>query len=67
MINIKCADRSVSDEKSQYIIKQLKIVEFICESNECFSAADKVLKIVQWRLCQNLKEACAFIDLCIYY
>ncbi len=67
LINVKCADRSVSDEKSQYIMKQLKIVEFVCRSNERSSVINKVLKIVQWRLCQNLKEACAFIDLCVYY
>ncbi len=67
LINVKCTNRSVSDEKSQYIMKQLKIVEFVCKSNECSSVTDKVLKIVQWRLCQNLKKAHAFIDLCVYY
>jgi len=48
-------------------MKQLKIVEFVCESNEHFFVADKVLKIVQWRLSQNLEKACVFINLCIYY
>jgi len=67
LINIECADRSVSDEKSQYIMKQLKIVEFVCRPNEHSSVINKVLKIVQWRLCQNLKKAHAFIDLCVYY
>ena len=47
LINVKCTDRSVSDEKSQYIMKQLKIVEFVCKSNECSSVINKVLKIVQ--------------------
>ncbi len=67
LINVECTDRSVSDEKSQYIMKQLKIVEFVCRSNECSSVINKVLKIVQWRSCQNLKEAHAFIGLCVYY
>ena len=67
LINVECTDRSVSDEKSQYIMKQLKIVEFVCRSNEHSSVINKVLKIVQWRLCQNLKKAHAFIDLCVYY
>jgi hypothetical protein len=48
-------------------MKQLKIVEFVCRSNGCSSVINKVLKIVQWRLCQNLKKAHAFIDLCVYY
>ena len=47
LINVECTDRSVSDEKSQYIMKQLKIVEFVCEPNECSSVINKVLKIVQ--------------------
>jgi len=67
LINVECTDESVFDEKSQYIMKQLKIVEFICESNGCSSMINKVLKIVQWRLCQNLKEAHVFINLCVYY
>ncbi len=67
LINVECTDRSVSDKKSQYIIKQLKIVGFVCEPNKRSSAVNKVLKIVQWRLCQNLKKAHAFIDLCVYY
>ncbi len=67
LINIECTNRSVSDEKSQYIMKQLKIVEFVCGPNERSFVINKVLKIVQWRLCQNLKEAHAFIGLCVYY
>ncbi len=67
LINIECTDRSVSDEKSQYIMKQLKIVEFVCRPNGRSSVINKVLKIVQWRPCQNLKEAHVFIDLCVYY
>jgi len=46
-INIKCTDRSVSDEKSQYIMKQLKIVGFVCRPNGRSSVINKVLKIVQ--------------------
>jgi len=46
-INIECADRSVSDEKSQYIMKQLKIVGFVCRPNGRSSVTNKVLKIVQ--------------------
>jgi len=67
LINVKCTNRSVSDEKSQYIMKQLKIVEFVCRPNGRSSVINKVLKIVQWRLCQNLKEAHVFIGLCVYY
>jgi len=47
LINVECADRSVSDKKSQYIMKQLKIVGFVCRPNGRSSTANKVLKIVQ--------------------
>jgi len=47
LINVECANRSVSDKKSQYIMKQLKIVGFVCRSNERSSTVNKVLKIVQ--------------------
>jgi len=47
LINVKCADKSVSNEKSQYIMKQLKIVGFVCRSNERSFVINKVLKIVQ--------------------
>ncbi len=47
LINVKCTDRSVSDEKLQYIMKQLKIVGFVCRSNGRSSVVNKVLKIVQ--------------------
>ena len=47
LINVECTNRSVSDEKSQYIMKQLKIVEFVCRPNGRSSVINKVLKIVQ--------------------
>ena len=47
LVNMKCAEKCVFSEKSQFIMKRLKIVDFICEFNECFSETVKVLKIVK--------------------
>ena len=47
LVNMKCAERCVFSEKSQFIMKRLKIVDFICKLNECFSKTVKVLKIVK--------------------
>ena len=47
LINVECANRSVFDKKSQYIMKQLKIVGFVCKPNGRSSTVNKVLKIVQ--------------------
>ena len=64
---MKCTERCVFSEKSQFIIKRFKIIDFICKSNECFLKTVKVLKIVKWSFCQNIENACAFIELCVYY
>ena len=47
LVNMKCAERCVSNEKSQFIMKRLKIIDFICELNECSLKTVKVLKIVE--------------------
>ena len=67
LVNMKCAGGCVSDEKSQFIMKRLKIVGFICEFDECSSETVKVLKIVKWPLCQSIENVHAFIELCVYY
>ena len=47
LVNIKCTEKCVFSEKSQFIMKKLKIIDFICGSNEHFLKAVKVLKIVK--------------------
>ena len=47
LVNMKCTEKCVFDEKSQFIMKRLKIVDFICEFNECSLKTVKVLKIVK--------------------
>ena len=47
LVNIKCTERCVFSEKSQFIMKRLKIVDFICEFNEHSLKTVKVLKIVK--------------------
>ena len=47
LINVECAEECVSDEKSQFVMKKLRIVDFICESEKHSLKAVKVLKIVK--------------------
>ena len=47
LVNVKCTEKYVFDEKFQFIMKRLKIVDFICEFDEHFSETVKVLKIVK--------------------
>jgi len=46
LINVECADECVSKEKSQYIMKQLQIINYICKSKRHSSEAVKTLKLV---------------------
>jgi len=46
LINVECADECVSEEKSQYIMKQLQIVNYICESKRCLFETVKTLKLI---------------------
>ena len=47
LVNVECAEECVSSEKSQFVIKKLKIMGIICGPEEHFSKAVKVLKIVK--------------------
>ena len=67
LVNVECAEECVSDEKSQFVIKKLRIVSFIYELKEHSSETVKVLKIVKWSLCWSIKDIQAFIELCVYY
>ena len=36
LVNIECTERCVFSEKSQFIMKRFKIIDFIYEFDECF-------------------------------
>jgi len=46
LINMKCVNECVLKEKSQYIIKQLQIIDYICKSKKHSFKAVKTLKLV---------------------
>ncbi len=45
----------------------LKIVGFICDSDGWHPDTAKVLKIINWPECQNIRKARAFMGVCVYY
>jgi len=67
LINVECVDECVLKEKSQYIMKQLWIINYIYKSKRHLSKAVKTLKLVDWLLCNNIEDIHVFIDLCVYY
>jgi len=46
LINIECVDECVLKKKSQYIMKQLQIINYIYKSKKHSSEAVKTLKLV---------------------
>jgi len=67
LINVECVDECVLKEKSQYIMKQVQIIDCIYKSKRHSSKTVKTLKLINWSSYNSIKDVCAFIDLCIYY
>lgn len=50
-MNIECAERCILREKLQFIMKYIKIVNYIYKSEDRSSVISKILKILNWSLC----------------
>ena len=46
---------------------QLKIVDFVCDSNDRFFKTAKIIKIFEKCSCRDVLEVWAFINVCVYY
>ena len=57
----------ILNEKFQFCISELKIVDFVCDSNDRFSETAKIIKILEWSSCRDVSKVRAFIDVCVYY
>ena len=47
LMNLEKTDCTISNEKSQFCISDLKIVNFICDSDDRFSEIAKIIKILK--------------------
>ena len=48
-------------------MSELKIVNFIYDSNDKFSEIAKIMKIFEWFSCCDVLKIRAFINVCVYY
>ena len=48
-------------------MSELKIVDFICDSNDRFSETAKIIKNFKWSSCRDVSKVWAFINVCVYY
>ena len=67
LVNLKKTDCTISDEKFQFCVADLKIVSFICDLNDRSFKTAKIIKILKWSSCRNIFEVRAFIKVCVYY
>ena len=67
LVNLKKTDCTISDEKFQFCVADLKIVNFICDSNDRFFETAKIIKILKWSSCRDVSEIRAFIEVYVYY
>ena len=67
LVNLKKTNYMISDEKFQFCVADLKIVSFICDSNDRSLEITKIIKILKWFSCRNVSEVRAFIEVCVYY
>ena len=66
-VNLKKTDCTISDKKFQFCVADLKIVNFIYDSNDKFFETAKIIKILKWFSCRDIFEIRAFIEICVYY
>ena len=67
LVNLKKTDCMILNEKSQFYIFELKIVDFVCDSNDKFSKTAKIKKILEWPSCCDVSKVRTFINICMYY
>jgi hypothetical protein len=53
--------------KSQFCIDGINIVSFVCGAEGWSPDNAKVIKILEWKPCLDIREARAFIGVCVYY
>ena len=67
LVNLEKTNCTISDEKSQFCMSELKIVDFVCDSNDRSSETAKIIKILEWPSCRDVSKVRAFINVCVYY
>ena len=66
-VNLKKIDYIISNEKSQFYIFNLKIVNFVCDSNDKSFKIAKIRKILKWFSCCDASKIETFFNVCVYY
>ena len=67
LVYCELAGATISGIKSEFLMKELKMVAFLCGAEGWRPDLVKIDKIARWGPCQDITNARAFIGLCVYY
>ncbi len=67
LINIERIDCIIFEEKFQFCCERLRVIDFVCDVEKRHSDTTKIIKILNWSLCQNAVDARDFIEICVFY
>ena len=67
LIDVARTNCTIFEKKSQFCCVEIKIIEFVCNENEKHFDTAKIIKIVKWSSCINIKKIRKFVEICVYY
>jgi hypothetical protein len=67
LADLERAEATMSAKKSKFCMAGLKIVRYAYDADGRHPNSLKILKILNWRKCDNVTEAKAFIEIYGYY
>jgi hypothetical protein len=67
LADLERAGLTISMEKSQFCMRGLQIVGYVCDVHGRHPVSSKTIKIELWPDCGDLKECRSFMGLCGYY
>jgi hypothetical protein len=51
LTDIKRADCTIFEKKSQFCCEELRVIDFVCDVKERHSDTTKIIKILNWSFC----------------
>ncbi|KAJ9246723.1 hypothetical protein DTO195F2_9270 [Paecilomyces variotii] len=67
LCSLELAGLTIAGEKSQFAVPGIKVVGYVCDAEGRHPESAKVIKILEWPPCQNLREARGFLGVTAYY
>ncbi len=67
LLTLKLINVKISEENLYFNQSEIVIIKFSCNYDERHSEAVKIIKIMNWLLCQNIMKVRVFIRICMYY